>query len=54
MEDVIKLFYQNEQGGGAMEYALILSLVAIAVVLTLTALGTKVSNTLANVVANFH
>jgi Flp pilus assembly pilin Flp len=37
-----------------VEYALILSLVAIAVVVTLTALGTKISNTFTNVAANLH
>jgi pilus assembly protein Flp/PilA len=54
MENIIKGFYQNEQGGGAVEYALILSLVAIAVVTTLTALGAKIGNTFTNVTSHLH
>ena len=37
---------QNEKGQGLMEYALILVLIAIVVVVALTALGTSISNAL--------
>jgi pilus assembly protein Flp/PilA len=35
---------QNEEGQGLVEYALIIVLVSIAVILALTALGTSVSS----------
>ena len=41
----IKKFLANESGATAIEYALIASLVAIAIITALTSLGTKIANT---------
>jgi|HubBroStandDraft_2_1064218.scaffolds.fasta_scaffold875387_2 pilus assembly protein Flp/PilA len=41
----IKKFFANESGATAIEYALIASLVAVAIVAALTTLGTKLANT---------
>lgn len=44
MLEQMKRFLVEEDGQGMAEYGLILLLVAIAVVTTLTALGTEISN----------
>lgn len=41
----VRGFIRDEEGQGLVEYALILALVAIAVIVALTALGGKVSST---------
>jgi len=37
------LFAKNEQGGGLIEYALIVVLIALAAIAAITTVGTKVS-----------
>ena len=41
---------QNEEGQGLVEYALIIVLVSIAVIMALTAMGTSVSSVSNNIV----
>jgi pilus assembly protein Flp/PilA len=45
----MKLFVSDESGATAIEYALIASLIAIALVTILTSLGTQLSNVFAEV-----
>jgi len=39
----LSLFTKNEQGGGLIEYALIVVLIALAAIAAMTTVGTKVS-----------
>ena len=41
----IKKFVANESGATAIEYALIASLIAVAIIVSITAIGTKMSTT---------
>ena len=43
---------QNEEGQGLVEYALIIVLVSIAVIVALTALGTSVSTVFSTIVTS--
>jgi len=45
------LFAAQEKGQGLVEYALILVLIAIVVIVALTALGTRVSTVFHNIVS---
>ena len=45
MTDRIKVFFANESGATAIEYALIASLIALAIITALTNLGTRLSAT---------
>jgi pilus assembly protein Flp/PilA len=47
----IKTFVANESGATAIEYGLLASLVAVAIIAAITAVGTKLQNTF-NEVAN--
>jgi pilus assembly protein Flp/PilA len=47
--DLIKKLYQDEDGQGLVEYALIASLIAIAAIVALTFLGGRISNLMNNV-----
>ena len=49
MLNSIKRFWKDESGQGLVEYALILFLIAIVVIVALTTLGKKTNNVLANV-----
>jgi len=40
----IKNFFKDESGASAVEYGLLVSLIAVAIIVTVTALGTKLSN----------
>jgi pilus assembly protein Flp/PilA len=42
-------FMGNEEGQGLVEYALIIALVAIVVIISLTLLGRRVSNSYTNI-----
>jgi len=42
---MLKSFIANESGATAIEYALIASLIAVAIIGALTTLGTKISST---------
>ncbi len=45
----LKAFVSNELGATAIEYALIASLIAVALVTVLTSLGTKLSSEFAEI-----
>jgi pilus assembly protein Flp/PilA len=45
MIKAIKNFVANESGATAIEYGLIASLVAVAIIAAITAMGTKLQNT---------
>lgn len=49
MFNAIKRFWNDESGQGLVEYALILFLIAIVVIVALTTLGKKTNNVLTNV-----
>jgi len=49
MRNMLKLFWNDESGQGLVEYALILFLVAIVVIVALRALGNRVNNVITNV-----
>jgi pilus assembly protein Flp/PilA len=44
VSNIIKSFFANESGATAIEYALISSLIAIAIIGGLTALGSRLSS----------
>ena len=46
---ILNRLFKDELGGGIVEYSLILVLVAIAAVVALTTVGTKVTNDFNNV-----
>ncbi|MFQ5912358.1 MAG: Flp family type IVb pilin [Nitrospinota bacterium] len=52
MWDRLRRLWRNEEGQGLVEYSLIIALVAIAVVLALTALGGNIQNTFNNIIAS--
>ena len=49
MLNAIKEFWSDDSGQGLVEYALILFLIAIVVIVALTTLGKKTNNVLTNV-----
>ncbi len=49
MRNTIARFWKDESGQGLVEYALILFLVSIVVIVALTTLGKKTNNVLNNV-----
>jgi pilus assembly protein Flp/PilA len=48
----IKTFVANESGATAIEYGLLASLVAVAIIAAITAVGTKLQNTFNEVAGN--
>jgi pilus assembly protein Flp/PilA len=52
MTMLIKKFVANESGATAIEYALIASLVAVAIITSITVLGSKLQNTFNEVSGN--
>lgn len=42
-------FFQDEEGASAIEYALLVGLIAVAIVAAVTALGTKVAGTFTSI-----
>jgi pilus assembly protein Flp/PilA len=52
--NAIKKFVANESGATAIEYALIASLIAVAIIASITALGTKMQTTFNEVSGNLH
>jgi pilus assembly protein Flp/PilA len=48
----IKNFVANESGATAIEYALIASLIAVAIILSVTTLGSKLQNAFNEVSSN--
>lgn len=49
MTNKLALFFSNEDGATAIEYALIASLIAVFIIGALSALGTKLSSEFAEV-----
>lgn len=49
----LSAYFQDEEGQGMAEYGLILALVAVAVIIALTALGTGISGIFDEIVAEF-
>lgn len=49
MTKFIKSFLSNESGATAIEYGLIAALIAVAAIVAMTNLGTKLSSTFNNV-----
>jgi pilus assembly protein Flp/PilA len=49
MRNMVTRFWKDESGQGLVEYALILFLVSIVVIIALTTLGKKTNNVLTNV-----
>ena len=47
----IKNFFKDESGASAVEYGLLVSLIAVAIIVTVTALGNKLDSTFQSVVA---
>ena len=52
MGTLIRRFLRNEQGATAIEYGLIASGIAVAIILVVQGLGTNLNNTFGNVSAN--
>jgi pilus assembly protein Flp/PilA len=52
MTDRIKAFLADESAATAIEYALIASLIAVAIITALTGLGTKLKGTFSEVSGN--
>ncbi len=48
----LKKFVDNESGATAIEYALIASLIAVAIIVSITVLGTQLQNTFNEVSSN--
>jgi pilus assembly protein Flp/PilA len=49
MLDQAKKFLKDEEGAAAIEYALLVGLIAVAIVAAVTALGTKVAGTFTSI-----
>jgi pilus assembly protein Flp/PilA len=49
MLDQTKKFLKDEEGAAAIEYALLVGLIAVAIVAAVTALGTKVASTFSSI-----
>jgi pilus assembly protein Flp/PilA len=52
MVNSIKKFVANDSAATAIEYGLIASLIAVAIILSLTLLGTQIQNTFNEVSSN--
>ena len=52
MLELIKGFFRNEEGQGLAEYALILVLIAVVVIVALTALGEQIKGVFEDVTTN--
>ena len=52
MGTLIRRFLRNEQGATAIEYGLIASGIAVAIIVAVQSLGTNLNTTFANVSAN--
>lgn len=46
---LFSLFCQDEQGGGLVEYTLIIALIALAAVTAITTVGTNISTTMTSI-----
>jgi pilus assembly protein Flp/PilA len=50
----LKKFVRDESGATAIEYGLIASLIALVIIASVTAVGTKLTNTFSEVAGNLH
>ncbi|MBX9804228.1 MAG: Flp family type IVb pilin [Alphaproteobacteria bacterium] len=46
---MLSLFSKSEQGGGLIEYTLIIALIALAAITAITTVGTKINTSMTNV-----
>ena len=53
MRNWLSLFYVNDRGATAIEYALIAGFIAVAIVAAVSSIGTTLNETFANVAAGF-
>lgn len=51
MNQVVTRFLKNEDGASAIEYALVASLIAVAIIGSVSAIGTKLSALYADIAA---
>ena len=51
MKQVLRKFVKDESGATAIEYGLIASLIAVAAIVAMTAVGSKLTSTFSNVSA---
>lgn len=49
--DMFSSFCKSEQGGGLVEYTLIIALIALAAVTAITTVGTKISTVMTSIAA---
>jgi pilus assembly protein Flp/PilA len=49
MKNLVSRFVKNESGATAIEYGLIASLIAVAIITAATSLGSGIANTFTNV-----
>lgn len=49
MKNVLRKFVKDDSGATAIEYGLIASLIAVAAIVAMTAVGTGLQNTFSNV-----
>ena len=50
--ELLSLFSKDEQGGGLIEYALIIALIALAAIAAITTVGTKVGASFTSIANN--
>ena len=50
----IKNFFKDESGASAVEYGLLVALIAVVIITAVTALGTTVKNTFNDAVTGLH
>ncbi len=50
MEKILR-FFKEEEGATAVEYGLLAALIAVAIILTVTAVGTGLNTTFSNIAA---
>ena len=53
-EAVVSRLHRDDEGQGMVEYALILALIAVTVIVILTVVGKRVNNTFSNVSNGLH
>ena len=46
---LFSLFFKDEQGGGLVEYTLIIALIALAAVTAITSVGTKITTRMSSI-----
>jgi len=54
MHSLFERFAKDNSGATAIEYGLIASLIAVAIIAAVTTVGTKLTNTFSEVAGNLH